>query len=346
MDSSIFFALAQDGVMTGAIYALLAIGLVLVFAVTRVILIPQGTLVAFAALTFCYLERGQRPGTAGLLLGLGVACFVVDLVRARLRMGARRVLRGLATDIALPLALYFIATWAAPAKLGMGWRVLLTCVLVAPLGPCIYRLAFEPLQKASVLVLLMASMGVEIALSVLGLVFFGPDGFTARPFTETTFAVGDTTISGQALVVVGVPLLLMAMLWLFFDRTLQGKALRAVAVNRTGAQLVGVPIERAGKIAFALAGLIGAVSGVLIAPVTMVYYDSGFLIGLKGFVAAIVGGIVSYPLSVLGAFGVGLLQSFGAFWSSAYVEVIVFMMLFPVLVIRSLRHPQLEEEEH
>jgi branched-chain amino acid transport system permease protein len=344
MDSTIIFALAQDGITTGAIYALLAIALVLVFAVTRVILIPQGTLVAFAALTFCYLERGQRPGTAALLLALGVSAFVVDLLRARLRVRPGAALRALLADVGLPFALYLLVTWAAPLKLGAGWRALLTVLLIAPLGPFVYRLAFQPLQKASVLVLLMAAMGVELALSVVGLVFFGPEGFSAQPFTDASFALGPLTVSGSSLVVVGVPLLLMLALWLFFERTLQGKALRAVAINRTGAQLVGVPIARAGKIAFALAGAIGAVSGVLIAPVTMVYYDSGFLIGLKGFVAAVVGGIASYPLSVAGAFGVGLLQSFGAFWSSAYVEVIVFMMLFPVLVWRSLRDPHVEED--
>lgn len=344
MDATIFFALAQDGITTGAIYALLAIALVLVFAVTRVILIPQGSLLAFAALTFCSLERGERPGTAALLVALGMAVFVADLLRARLRMPLRAATGALAFDVALPLLLYLLTLRVAPLKLGAGWCALLTLLLIAPLGPFIYRLAFKPLQKASVLVLLMAAMGVELALTVVGLVFFGPDGLRAEPFTDASFTWGPLTVNGDSLLVVGVPLLLMVALWLFFERTLQGKALRAVAINRTGAQLVGIPITRAGEIAFALAGLVAAVSGVLIAPVTMIYYDSGFLIGLKGFVAAIVGGIGSYPLSVAGAFGVGLLQSFGAFWSSAYVEVIVFMMLFPVLVWRSLRDPQTDEE--
>ena len=155
----------------------------------------------------------------------------------------------------------------------------------------------------------------------------------------------DVEISGQNIIMVGVSLVFMLALWLFFERTLYGKALRAVAVNRKGAQLVGVPISVAGEIAFAVAGLIGAISGILIAPVTMVYYDSGFLIGLKGFVAAIIGGIASYPLAVAGAFTVGIVQSFAAFWNSAFTEVIVFMILIPVLLLRSLRAPAVEEEE-
>ena len=104
------------------------------------------------------------------------------------------------------------------------------------------------------------------------------------------------SISGQSAIMVAASLILMLLLWLAFERTLYGKAMRAVAVNRVGARLVGIPISQAGELAFALSSLIGAVSGVLMAPVTMVYYDTGFLIGLIGFVAAIIGGMGSYPL--------------------------------------------------
>ena len=92
-----------------------------------------------------------------------------------------------------------------------------------------------------------------------------------------------------------------------------GKALRATAINRVGARLMGIPTDLSGDVSFALAALIGAVSGLLIAPLTTVYYDTGFLIGLKGFVAAIVGGLASYPLALLGALLVGQLESFSSF---------------------------------
>jgi branched-chain amino acid transport system permease protein len=87
------------------------------------------------------------------------------------------------------------------------------------------------------------------------------------------------------------------------------------------------------------------VSGILVAPITTIYYDSGFLVGLKGFVAAIIGGLVSYPLAALGAVLVGLLESFSSFWASAFKEVIVFTLIIPVLLWRSLRAHHLEEEE-
>ena len=91
-----------------------------------------------------------------------------------------------------------------------------------------------------------------------------------------------------------------------------------------------------GKATFALAALIGVMSGVLIAPITTLYYDSGFLISLKGFVGAIIGGLVSYPVAAGGALLVGLIEAFSAFWASTYKEVIVFTLIIPVLLWRSL----------
>ena len=107
------------------------------------------------------------------------------------------------------------------------------------------------------------------------------------------------------------------LLFLFFELTLLGKALRATAVNRIGARLVGIRPARTGTLAYLLASLLAGISGVLIAPVTTIYYDSGFLIGLKAFVGAIIGGLVSYPVTALGAVAVGMLESFASFWSSA-----------------------------
>jgi branched-chain amino acid transport system permease protein len=116
-------------------------------------------------------------------------------------------------------------------------------------------------------------------------------------------------------------------------------------VNRNGARLMGIPTALAGRLTFMLCALIGALSGVLIAPITTVYYDTGFLIGLKGFVGAIIGGLVSYPVAAIGAVLVGLLESYSSFWASAYKEVIVFTLIIPVLLWRSLRAHHVEEEE-
>jgi branched-chain amino acid transport system permease protein len=156
---------------------------------------------------------------------------------------------------------------------------------------------------------------------------------------------GDLIVTGQSLWILGLAALVMAGLFVFFRFTLLGTALRATAVNRLGARLVGIPTTQAGLIAFWLAGLIGAASGVLISPQTTLSYDSGFLVGLKGFVAAIIGGMASYPLAALAAILVGLVESFSSFWASAFKEVIVFTVIIPVLLWRSLRHPGVEDEE-
>ena len=158
-------------------------------------------------------------------------------------------------------------------------------------------------------------------------------------------AYGALTLSGQTIFIFVASIALIVGLWLFFGRTLRGKALRATAVNRLGARLMGISTSGAGKLSFGLAAFIGALSGLLIGPTTTIFYDSGFLIGLKGFVAAIFGGLASYPAAALGALLVGVLESFSSFYASAFKEVIVFTLIIPVLLWRSFQHGHHDEEE-
>ena len=157
--------------------------------------------------------------------------------------------------------------------------------------------------------------------------------------------LGPVNLTGQTIIIFLVALALIALLWLFFERSLFGKALRATAVNRTGARLMGISTHAAGQLTFLMAALIGAISGLLIGPTTTVFYDSGFLIGLKGFVAAVVAGLSSYPGAMVGALFVGIVESFGSFWASAFKEVIVFTMILPILLWRSLTSGHSGEED-
>src|SRR5690606_33036079 len=143
------------------------------------------------------------------------------------------------------------------------------------------------LADASVLVLLIVSVGVHFALTGLGLFFFGAEGFRIPAFWDARFSLGAPSLSGQAVIIFAATAALSVMLALFFERTLRGKALRATAVTPLGARLVGVSSEAAGRVSFTMASFIGALSGLLIGPTTTIFYDSGFLIGLKGFVAAV-----------------------------------------------------------
>jgi branched-chain amino acid transport system permease protein len=152
-------------------------------------------------------------------------------------------------------------------------------------------------------------------------------------------------VGAQGVIVVGVSLALIGALAAFFGLTLYGKALRATAINRIGARLVGIAPGLAGTLTFALGALLCAFSGVLVGPLTTVYYDSGFLISLKGFVGAIIGGLASYPVAAAGAVFVGVIEAFASFWASGFKEVIVFTLIIPVLLWRSLTTRHHEEEE-
>ncbi|TPB77767.1 branched-chain amino acid ABC transporter permease [Burkholderia pseudomallei] len=350
MDFSIAAILAQDGITTGAIYALLSLALVLVFSVTRVIFIPQGEFVTYGALTLAALQAQKFPATCWLLFVAGIACFMLEvggLIRHRARR--RRLARTLTTlasrYVLLPLAIYAVTRSAAAQPSPMLAQIALTLAIVVPLGPFIYRLAYQPIAEGTTLLLLIVSVAVHFALVGLGLVMFGAEGSRTTAFSDTSLALGSLSISMQSAWVVGTALVLIAALYLYFERTLPGKALRATSVNRLGARLVGIGTTEAGRLAFTLAAGLGALSGVLVGPLTTIYYDSGFLIGLKGFVGAIIGGLVSYPLAAAGSLLVGVLESYSSFWASAYKEVIVFTLIVPVLLWRSLAAPQTEDEE-
>jgi branched-chain amino acid transport system permease protein len=345
MNFSIAVLLVQDGITNGAIYALLALALVLVFTVTRVIFVPAGEFVTYGTLTLAALQLGKPPGTIGLLTGLALVAGAMELHACASSGNWRLLPRRLALYSGAPILLAAVVYWLAPLALPFPVQIALTLAMVTALGPLLYRVAYQPLAEASVLVLLIVSVAAHFAMLGLGLWFFGAEGSRTPPFTSENFRVGEVTISGQSALVVLFSLLLIGALYLFFGRTLYGKALRATALNRAGARLVGISPNLAGSLSFALAALLGGFSGVLIGPITTVYYDSGFLISLKGFVGAIIGGLSSYPAAAAGSLLVGLLESFSSFWASAFKEVIVFTLIIPVLLWRSLTTRHHEEED-
>jgi branched-chain amino acid transport system permease protein len=345
MNFEIALLLGQDGITNGFIYALLALALVLAFAVTRVIFIPQGEFVAYGALTLVAVQAGKLPGTLWLLLIAGALVALVDGVAALRARRFRQLVPITGWNLALPLALWGLLSALSLTTLPMLLQILLALVVVVPLGPMVYRLAYQPLADAPVLVLLIVSVAVHVVMVGLGLLVFGAEGSRTPPFSDGRFELAGMAVSAQTLWVIGCSIALIVLLYLLFERTLYGKALRATAVNRLGARLMGIPTTLAGKLSFFLCALIGAASGMLIAPITTIYYDTGFLIGLKGFVGAIIGGLASYPIAAAGALIVGLLESYSSFWASAYKEVIVFTLIIPVLLWRSLRTHHVEEEE-
>jgi branched-chain amino acid transport system permease protein len=351
MDWQIFGILMQDGITSGAIYALLALALVLVFSVTRVIFIPQGEFVAYGALTLAAIQNGVAPKVTWLLIGMGILVFLLEVGSALRQQPRRRALGSYIGTCAIkylgfPCMVHLAMQTLDLATLPAALQVLLTICVVMPLGPMLYRIAYQRLSQATVLVLLIVSVSAHFLLTGIGLLVFGAEGMRTKPFNDVAMELGGIRITGQSLTVVLASAALIVLLYLYFDRSLSGKALRATAVNRLGANLVAIGTNQAGRLAFTLAAAIGTLSGILIGPMTTVFYDSGFLIGLKGFVAAIVGGLVSYPLAAAGAIFVGLLEAYSSFLASEFKEVFVFTLILPILLWRSLTSKHVDDDNH
>ena len=243
MDSDIAALLAIDGIASGAIYVLIAIGLVLIFAVTRVIFVPFGDIAAFTALTLSALETQHAPGTIGLVAVLSVLASAAEAVSLLRHGHARSLPRAMLFYLVLPLAAAGIV-WAAS---GTAWpmpvRIALSLILILPIAPLLDRLVFRPVADGSVLLLLTLSVALHFALAGLGLVFFGAEGVRTEKLTDYVLDMGDVSISGQTMLIVGAAALFSLLLYLFFGFTLTGKALHATAVNRTGAAAGGHPSE-------------------------------------------------------------------------------------------------------
>jgi branched-chain amino acid transport system permease protein len=277
------------------------------------------------------------PGTVWLLDGGAALALVASLFG-----GWRSARHGLLMWGVYP-AVVTAAALGLASKQVPAVSILLAIAIVTPMGPLVWRFAFRPMADASVLALLILAMALHFVLIGIGLVLFGPEELAAPAVTDASFEVGILTIQGQSVAVLVCCAALVTGLRWFFGATFLGKVLRAAASHRLGARLIGVDAGATGAVAFGLAALIAALAGVLIGAVTPLSYDAGFDIGLKGFVAAIMGGLASYPLAAVGAVLIGVLESLGSFWASAYREVIVFTLLIPILVWLSLRSRSIED---
>ncbi len=265
------------GITNGSIYALIALGFVVIYSVTSVINFAQGEFAMLGALLAVSLIA------AGLPQGLAVVAAVI----------------------------------------GVG---IFTAVL--------YKVGLRPARDASPLTLIIITIGAALAIRGVALVVWGTEPYQMAPFTVgSPLQVGGAVIRLQSLWVLGTTLVLQPLLHLFFTRTMLGRSLRACAVNRLAARLMGIRTDRMALLAFGLSGSVGALGGVIIAPIIFATYDMGLMLSLKGFVAAVMGGLVNYPAAVAGGFLLGILESLGAgFISSGYKDAIAFIALFIILL--------------
>jgi branched-chain amino acid transport system permease protein len=328
--SALFLSL--DGITNGAVYALLGLSLVLVFTTTRVVNVAQGEYVTFGALSFASFTEGTLAPILYVVAAGGIASLMLDLRRAVL---LKRSLWSTAARYLGAAAVLGALAFIARSSGLMVVQLVAALLLVASLGPIIYRLTVEPNPGNSPVVLLICTVGVSMVLHPLGLLLWGADPRTVAPISAARVEIGGVDIAMQSVFILIAAILATGALFVFFRFTLFGKALRAASVNRDGAQYCGVPVGMVGRLSYFIAAALSGLSGTLLAPLVTANYEMGFVVGLKGFVGAAMGGLVNYPLSLAGVFVVGLFESFSAFLSSAFRDAWVFSLVIPILLRRN-----------
>lgn len=214
--------------------------------------------------------------------------------------------------------------------------ILLAVLITLVLGLMLQRFAIAPARGITVVGTIIITIGASIFLRGLALLIWGKDIHALPHFSgETPLRLGGVTLLPQNLWVMGGAAVLVLAVHLFFNRTLLGKAILACSCNRTAAQLVGINVGRMLLVAYGLSALLGAMAGVLVAPITYTSYDAGIMLGLKGFAAAILGGMGNPMGAVAGGLLLGLLESLAAgLISSGYKDAIAFVILLLVLFLR------------
>jgi branched-chain amino acid transport system permease protein len=227
------------------------------------------------------------------------------------------------------------AVWLLAAGLPLALAGLGAVALAALIGLALARFAVQPARGASVVTLIIITIGAAILLRGLASIVWDKRIHALPAFSgDAPIALFGATLAPQSLWVIGVTALIVCALWGFFNRTLGGKAILAVSHNRLAAQLVGISVRRVLLVSFALSAALGALAGILIAPITFTSWDVGVMLGLKGFAAAILGGMGSGPGAVVGGLVLGLLESLGAgYVSSAYKDAIAFIVMLAVLML-------------
>jgi branched-chain amino acid transport system permease protein len=218
--------------------------------------------------------------------------------------------------------------------LGLAAAVAIAAAVLA--GVLLEKLAVERARNASVVSLVIVTIGASIFLRGLAQVVFDRNYHSLPAFSgERPISIAGATIVPQTLWVLGVTLLITLALWVFFERTLLGKAVLATSYNRLAAQLVGIDTRRVMMLSFGLSAAIGAIGGILIAPISLTSADVGVMLGLKGFSASILGGLGSPLGAVAGGLMLGIAEALGAgYLSSAYKDAIAFAIILLVLFLR------------
>ncbi len=268
-----------SGLTMGGIYALVALGFVIIHNVTGIINFAQGEFVMLGGM------------------------FMVTLVGA-----------GVPTVPALVLSVILVMIVVGIMEFG----------------------AIRSAKRASPVSLVIITIGLSTAIRGIALLVWGTNPYRLEPFTAGgPIHIGGATIVPQSLWVIGTTAAVLALTFFMFEYTYWGKALRACVVNKFAARLMGINPQKMSLFAFVFSAALGALAGIVIAPITYVTYDMGLMLGLKGFVAAVMGGLSSTPGAVIGGIALGVIESLGAgLVSSGYKDGIAFIILLLVLFLK------------
>ncbi len=212
----------------------------------------------------------------------------------------------------------------------------LTVVLVTAVGILLDRLAVRPVRNPSVLTLIIATIGASIVIKGAAMLIWGKDPFDLPAFSgRTPILFGGASIQPQYLWVIGFLIAVTVGLTFFFNKTIVGKAMNACADNPNAARLVGINVQHMVLLSFALSAAIGAVAGITMTPIALMEYDRGAMLAVKGFGAAILGGLGSFAGAICGGLILGLIESLGAgLLSSGYKDAYALIVLLAVLFLR------------
>ena len=283
--------LALEGLRGGAIYALIALGIVTIYNVTGIINFAQG---GFAML--------------GAMLAVSVNNWAA------------------------------LEAWPVGARLLLAFFVAVSVTTLV--GLLIERLAIYPARNAEPLTHIIITVGVFIVMQGVAFLIWGADQYILPAFTtldarDMPIRFSGILIKAQSFWIWGTVIIVMVLLYYFFEKTMWGKALRACSINRQAARLMGIDPNRMSGLSFALAAALGAIGGFVLGPATRPSYDMGLTLGLKGFVAAIMGGLVNAPAAVLGGILLGMVENLGAGVTKAGIkDIFAFVILIFVLLFR------------
>jgi len=212
----------------------------------------------------------------------------------------------------------------------------ISVALVTLVGIIFERLTISPLKNPPLVTVILITIAVSIILKGLAMLTWGKDSYPLEAFSGAEpIQIWGAAILPQALWVIGITLLVVLLLAYMFRFTMVGKALRACAINRDATKLMGINAKAMITLSFAISGAIGAVAGIIITPITLMEYDRGAALGIKGFSTAIVGGVGNSSGAVVAGLMIGILESFFAgFISSGYKDAFAFLIMLLVLFVR------------